>query len=86
MDCPFEEILFSKHDCRVATDTLGLTFNDTSNFNETRRPAGCFYQNEMSFFNPTVDPSITNPVQFVDTQLNMGGVCRQEGKFHIPNL
>ena len=72
-NCPTNEIITTEEGCKMAAETLGLSYSGT--VGAANYAAGCFSIQQGAFSNQIVDPSSTYPERF----LFSGGICLYRG-------
>ena len=74
-NCNVEEIVVTEAECKVALDSLGLSWLFENRW--TNRPAGCWQSGGYGYFNLITDPLVTHP-PYKDNA-TYGGVCKVKG-------
>ena len=71
-NCVQNDILSNEEECKLVTRELGLTWDRADTFDT--RPAGCFYHDDMGYFNQLKASFSTNPTSIFKS---MGAVCKR---------
>ena len=79
-NCPFHETIKTEEGCKLAADTLGLSYSGS--VGAANYAAGCFSIQQDAFFNQIVNPSSTYPDRF----LFSGGICLYRGNSIFSNV
>ena len=71
-NCARDDILTNQTECKYATAIFGFNWDKTDIFDS--RPAGCFYHDDLGYFNQLTNSSSTKPPSFFDS---MGALCKR---------